>query len=148
MSEFVLGYRRTACRPDELITAVVLPAPAPNEITRFYKISRRREMDISTVSGAFRLVRDRDGAVREVTLAYGGMAETARRAPRTEAWLTGRPWTRETIDEALAMVAGEFTPISDTRGSAEMRGIVARNLLLKFFCDTTGAGASTPEVVA
>jgi len=146
MSEFVLGYRKTASRPDELITAVVLPAPAPDEVTRFYKVSRRREMDISTASGAFRLVRDRNGAVREVTLAYGGMAETARRAQRTEAWLTGRPWTRETIDQALPMVAGEFTPISDTRGSAEMRGIVACNLLMKFFVDTTGAGASTPEM--
>jgi xanthine dehydrogenase small subunit len=148
MSEFVLGYRTTACRPDELITAVVLPAPAPDEVTRFYKVSRRREMDISTASAAFRLVRDRNGTVREVTLAYGGMAETARRAPRTEAWLTGRSWTRETIDQALPMVEGEFTPISDTRGSAEMRGIVARNLLMKFFVDTTGASASTPEVVA
>jgi xanthine dehydrogenase small subunit len=147
IDEFLLGYRRNACRPDELITAVVLPAPAPNEITRFYKISRRREMDISTASAAFRLVRDPGGTVREVTLAYGGMAEMAKRARRTEAWLTGRPWTRQTLEPAADMVAGEFTPISDTRGSAEMRGIVARNLLMKFFVDTSDAGASTPETV-
>ena len=95
----------------------------------------------------FRLVRDPGGTVREVTLAYGGMAEIAKRAHRTEAWLTGRPWTRETLESAADMVAGEFTPISDTRGSAEMRRIVSRNLLMKFYSDTLGAAAFTRQMV-
>jgi xanthine dehydrogenase small subunit len=141
IEQFLTGYRKNACGPDELIVAVMLPAPAAGEITRFYKISRRREMDISTASGAFFLLRDSDGKVQEIILAYGGMAEIARRAPNTEAWLRGRPWTRETVEEAAARVASEFTPISDTRGSAEMRAIVARNLLVKFWSDTAGEGA-------
>jgi xanthine dehydrogenase small subunit len=70
-------------------------------------------------------------------LAYGGMAERTKRAAVTEEFLTGKPWTRETVEQAMPLIAKDFTPISDARASAEYRIAVAKNLLMKFLTETS-----------
>jgi len=134
--DFVTGYRKTVRRPDELITSVILPKPATASRMKAYKISRRRDLDIATVSAGFRVDLSSRGLVEDVVLAYGGMAERTKRAARAEAFLRGKPWKRDVVEEAGAVIQSDFTPISDVRGSAEMRRIAARNLLLKFWHDT------------
>jgi len=137
---FFTGYRRTAASEDELIRAVVLPPVPPGTLIRSYKLSRRRDVDIATVSGGFRLELEDGRRVRGVVLAYGGMAESVRRAKKTEAFLRGRAWDRQTVEEAMQKIDSDFTPISDVRGSAAMRRIAARNLLLKFWAESPGNG--------
>jgi xanthine dehydrogenase small subunit len=137
IEEMIVGYRRTACRPDELITRVFIPTPPPDVIIRSYKISRRHDLDISTVSAAFRLETDVRGTANRVLLAFGGMAEQTRRAVRTEQFLCGKHWSRSVVEEAMEILTKEFDPLSDVRGSAEFRSTVARNLLLKFWDDTS-----------
>jgi xanthine dehydrogenase small subunit len=135
---FVKGYRRTDRRPDELITAIILPRPAAKSQIRTYKVSKRRDLDIATVNAAFRLDLDEQGIVTDVTLAYGGMAECTKRSVSAEAFLKGKVWSRLQVQEAQGFIDKDFSPITDVRGSAEFRRIAARNLLLKFWCDTTG----------
>jgi len=146
VEEMLTGYRRTACKSDELITGVSIPR-IPSDITvRAYKVSRRTDLDISTVSAAFRVRVDSDGRVDDVILAFGGMAEKVRRARSTEDFLQGKPWTREIVDRAMAGLSEEFRPLRDVRGSESFRAAVARNLLLKFWAET--AGATGPHAVA
>jgi xanthine dehydrogenase small subunit len=134
---FAKGYRLTDRRSDELITAIVLPRPSAGTKIRSYKVSKRRDLDIATVSAGFRLDLNKKGIVEDVTLAYGGMAECTKRCASGEAFLKGKPWNRRTVEEAQKMVDKDFRPISDVRGSAEFRKIAARNLLLKFWSETT-----------
>jgi xanthine dehydrogenase small subunit len=134
--EFFAGYRTTACGPDELITSVRIPVPAAGTMMRSFKVSRRRDLDISTVSAAMRLHTTSDGAVDDVVLAYGGMAATPKRAANTERFLTGKPWTRATVEAAQDALASDFTPLDDVRGSAQYRSLIARNLLLKFWASS------------
>jgi len=122
-------------RPDELITAVVLPRPEPDALIKWYKVSKRRDLDISTLSAGFRLRIDAHGTVNDVVLAYGGMAEKVQRASHTERFLLGRRWSRELVEQAMEVIDGDFTPISDARGSANFRRVAARNLLLRFWSD-------------
>jgi len=131
LADFFLAYRKTALRPCEILKTVILPR-ADGFRRMFYKASKRREMDISTVSGCFALKLDGD-RVAEARFAFGGVAATPMRARKTEAVLLGKPWTAATIAEAKAVLAAEFTPISDTRGTAEYRGWVVTGLLEKFF---------------
>jgi xanthine dehydrogenase small subunit len=135
---FAKGYRKTDRRPDELITAVVLPRPSAATRVRSYKVSKRRDLDIATVSAAFRLELDEKGIVSDITLAYGGMAEFTKRSATTESYLKGKLWNRRHVEEAQRLVDADFSPISDVRGSAEFRRVAARNLLLKFWSETTG----------
>ncbi len=135
LEEFIVGYRTTVRRPDELITAVVLPRPEPDALIKWYKVSKRRDLDISTLSAGFRLTLDAHGTVNDVVLAYGGMAEKVQRASHTERFLLGRRWSRDLVEQAMEVIDGDFTPISDARGSADFRRVAARNLLLRFWSD-------------
>ena len=136
LDTFLKGYRVTDRRPDELIRGVLLPTlPLGVQVCSF-KVSKRKDLDIATVSAGFRLALDGAQAVREVILAYGGMAEYVRRAVGTEEFLRGKTWSRDTIEQAMSLIDKDFTPISDVRGSAEFRRIVARNLLFKLWLGT------------
>jgi xanthine dehydrogenase small subunit len=134
IEDFIRGYRKTDLKDDELITSIFLPKPEKNEIIKSYKISKRKDLDISTVSLSCRLVLNKD-KVKEIILAYGGMAETTKRAKKTEEFLTGKEWNRNTIEAAMKILQDEFKPISDARASAEFRKIASSNLLMKMFIE-------------
>jgi xanthine dehydrogenase small subunit len=129
------SYRETASLPGELITRVIIPVQPADARVKSYKVSRRHDLDIATVSAGFRLATDGQDCVREVFLAFGGMAEMTRRAVYTEGFLTGKRWTRSVVEDAMDILAQEFTPLTDVRGSAAFRTTIARNLLLRFWDD-------------
>ena len=136
LEQFITGYRTIDIRPNELITRILVPLPEKGTITRAYKISKRKDLDISTVSGGFHLVK-RDNRVESLKLWYGGMAAMTKRASRAEEYLTGKIWSRENIEHAMTLIDEEFMPISDARAEKEGRVVMARNLLLKFWSETS-----------
>ena len=135
MNNYILGYRKTERKPDEIITTIIIPKPSPKTIVKFYKISKRKDLDISTVSAGFSITLD-DNIVEAITLAYGGMAAITKRATKAKQYLTGKLWVRSTVEQAMKIIAEEFTPISDARSGAEFRTIASKNLLLKFWTET------------
>lgn len=135
IEDFIMGYRKTDLKPDELITSVFIPKPEKDVIIKSFKISKRKDLDISTVSLTSRLVLEK-GKVKEIILAFGGMAETPKRAGITEELLMGKEWNRENIESAMKVLYKEFKPISDARASAEFRKVAARNLLMKFYLES------------
>ena len=140
LDDFITGYRTTVRKPDELITAVVMPKMLSGALVRSYKVSKRKDLDISTVSAGFKVDFENGMSVKDVKLAYGGMAERVKRATDAENLLIGKKWDRETVVKAMEMIEKEFTPISDARGSAEFRRIAAKNLLMKFWGETRNGG--------
>jgi xanthine dehydrogenase small subunit len=136
IDEFFLGYRETALRPGEILVGVQVPSVPAEARAGAYKVSKRRELDISAVAGCFVVGTDPAGIVTHARLGYGGMAATPARATRAEAALLGKPWTEATVEAALPAVDRDFTPIDDHRGSAWYRATVARNLLRGFFLET------------
>jgi len=136
VEQFITAYRQTARSADEIIRSVFIPKPPANAHFRFYKVSKRKELDISTVSLASMLDLSKENRINNVVLAYGGMADRPARAIKTEKWLTGKMWTRQTAEEASLLLASDFSPISDARSGKEARNIIARNLLIKLFVET------------
>ncbi|HEX7574093.1 MAG TPA: xanthine dehydrogenase small subunit, partial [Bacteroidota bacterium] len=128
---FFTGYRKTLREPDELILALRIPPP-DGALIRSYKVSKRRDLDIATLSAGFRLSVTGGGDVESLTIAYGGMAERTKRAVKTEQYLIGKPWSRDRVEAAGEYMSQDFSPITDVRGSAEFRMLAAKNLLLKF----------------
>ncbi|HBS85577.1 MAG: xanthine dehydrogenase small subunit [Bacteroidetes bacterium GWF2_38_335] len=135
-ADFITGYRKNALKKDEIIFGVNLPVPAKNELVEFYKVSKRHDMDISTVSGAFRLILKKDGTVDLINLVFGGMADRTKKAEKTMAFLTGKKWNEENVKKAMKILEKEFTPLSDARSGAEFRNSAAANLLMKFHVRT------------
>lgn len=136
IDDFFLGYRKTALEGDEIVFAIDVPRVPPGAFCASYKVSKRREMDISAVAAGM-YVEVVDGVVKEIRLRYGGMAAvSAAPATRTEAALLGRPWTEANVEAALSCVDADFLPIADQRASARYRGRVARNLLRGFYLES------------
>jgi len=144
LEDFFLDYRKTELKPDEVIASVRIPKPAAGQAFRVYKISKRYDQDISTVCGAFSVVRE-DGVVKSARIAFGGMAAIPRRVREAEAALVGRPIDEETTRACAAAIRDAFSPLSDWRGSAEYRSRVAANLAERFRRDLAG---ETVEVMA
>src|SRR5437588_5081258 len=137
LDEFFVAYRKTALRLGEILKSVVLPRPQADIQThrRFFKVSKRREMDISTVAACFAVALDQRGIITKARLAYGGVAALPVRAKKTEAALLRKHWSDSNCEEVLPIIEDEFTPISDVRGSAVYRQKLIANLLRKFFAD-------------
>jgi xanthine dehydrogenase small subunit len=144
IDRFITGYRETVRRPDELITGITVPLPSADDLVRAFKVSKRKDLDIATVSGAFRLrlVGDR---IEEAVFAFGGMAASTQRVFPAEDLLRGRTWTRANAEAAAEIVYNHFTPLSDARSGAEFRRIAARNLVLKYWAETTGMSTGSPN---
>jgi xanthine dehydrogenase small subunit len=137
IGDFITDYRKTDIQPDEIIYAIEIPIPDPQVKIRSYKVSKRRELDISTVSACFRLeLNEATGKINDIVLAYGGMAATPSRAKNAEKYFKDKKWDQDAVDQAMKIVREEFTPLSDARSGNEFRKIVAANLLQAFFNDT------------
>jgi xanthine dehydrogenase small subunit len=139
LEKYFIAYGKQDRQPGEFVEKVTVPVPARGENFAIYKISKRRDEDITATLGAFFLRLASDGTVAEVRIAYGGMAATPKRASAVEAALIGKKWTEETVVAAMAEYATDFSPLTDMRATAEYRSMAARNLLLRFFAETSGA---------
>jgi len=132
LSDFFLGYRRTALEPGELIRAVRIARPMPS-FQRFYKVSKRVLDDISTVAGGFGLTLDAEGKVTRFGVGLGGVAAVPLAAPSLEQVARGRLWNEATLELILAEATRLGTPQSDLRGSAAYRRAMLGKLIEKFF---------------
>jgi xanthine dehydrogenase small subunit len=139
INRFYTGYRKTVMAADEIITAVHIPLPADDEYFRLYKISRRKDLDISALAAAIR-VRVNAGKIADVRIAYGGVGPTIVRMASVEEFLLNKAFNETTFNEAAKLARGEVKPISDVRGSADYRRQLAGNILLKFFAECSGEG--------
>jgi xanthine dehydrogenase small subunit len=148
LKDFFIAYGKQDRQPGEFVESVTIPYLPAGENFACYKISKRRDEDISSVCGAFRVFVNDAGLVGMARIAFGGMAATPKRAKAVEAALTGKPWTQETIEAALPAFADDFQPITDMRASREYRLLVAQNLLRRFHLETTGAGERLVREVA
>jgi len=125
IEKFFLGYRKTALKPGEWVSEIEIDIPAVNERLRLRKISQRKDLDISCVNLAMRYSPDRN----EIRLAFGGVAATPVRLPKTEKFLKGKTLSRELFPAVMGLMQSEISPQSDLRGSAAFRRVLAENLL-------------------
>jgi xanthine dehydrogenase small subunit len=137
LEDFFIAYGKQDRQPGEFVEALRVPVPAAGEEFAIYKVTKRRDEDITATLGAFRLSRAADGTVAAIHIAYGGMAATPKRATAVEAALLGRPWSEETVAAAMESYAEDFQPLTDMRATAEYRALAARNLLMRFYLETT-----------
>ena len=142
LEDLYLDYRRTAMQPGEFVERIDVPLPRPGVHFAAYKVSKRPEQDISAVCAGFRLELE-DGRVRDIRIGLGGVAATPLRAVSVEAVLQGKAWSEVTVRAGMAEMDRAIAPISDMRSTAAYRSAIARNLLHKFFLETTPHAART-----
>ena len=141
--DFYLGYKQLDLRDNEIIASIRCPIVGKNETLKLYKVSKRRDMDISTFTAAF-LIGQQDNTITHARVAIGGAGPTVLRAPKAETAMTDQPLSLETMCRAGVIARDEITPISDVRGSDAYRYQLAENIFAKCYHDLTGSG-DAPE---
>ncbi len=144
INAFYRGYKTLDLLPDELITRVTIPIPSQDETLRLFKVSKRRDLDISAFTAAF-LMRVEDRRLSGVRVAFGGVAATVIRMPDVEHFLEGKEIAEETFRRAGEIAREAIHPITDVRGSAAFRSTLAENILMKLYFDL--AAAARPELL-
>ncbi|OAP38126.1 FAD-binding molybdopterin dehydrogenase [Sinorhizobium glycinis] len=140
LENFFIAYGKQDRRPGEFVESIFVPALAEDDRFAAYKVTKRRDEDISALLGAFRISLEAD-RVKTARIAFGGMAATPKRAKAVEAALMRQPWTEDTVRIAQAAFETDFQPISDWRATGAYRMLAAKNLLMRFFLESMGEKA-------
>ncbi len=135
LCDFYIDYMKNHLEPGEFVQGLHVPLSVARRRIRGYKISKRFDCDISALCAGFSILVEGD-VVREVRLAFGGMAATVKRGAQAEAALVGQPWTLASVRAAQAALEQDFKPLSDMRASDEYRMTVAKNLIERLWLET------------
>ncbi len=139
LENYFIDYGRQDRAPGEFVESIIIPRPRGQKIAA-YKVSKRAHSDISAVAAGFCLSVE-DGIITQARVAFGGMSGIPKRAAQAEAALTGQPFAEAAFEAAARAVAGDFTPLSDWRASADYRQLVAANLFRRFWAEQGDAPA-------
>lgn len=131
LSEFYLAYKKIKLGKDELITGVTVPIPGSKDYFENYKVSQRRDLDISTVNASFRFSME-GSKIKHAFIAYGGVAATTVRLNKLEKSLEGKVVDSELIRKTTETIRTSIKPLSDVRGSSNYRLQLSANLFQKF----------------
>ncbi len=134
-AEFMVGPKRTARLPGELITAVTVPVA--DGYQGYSKVGVRNAMVIATASVALAVQGGR------VAIALGSVGPTILRCPEAEAFATAHAdiaagrLAADVVDECIDLVRAAARPIDDHRSSAAYRrhavGVLAGRQLRRAF---------------
>lgn len=153
-TKYWTGYRQTQKKADEIITQIDLPLlknPATT-LTRLYKTSQRKDMDISAVSAAFKAswtpLKKSEAKLSHLSLALGGVAATPIRICEVEKTILSQPISSfhepsflQTLENC---VQKEVKPLSDFRGSETFRRLLVLQFLKSFLFEVQQSALKTP----
>lgn len=120
LGEFVLGPRKTALAPDELLSAIHVPAPCQPARSHFIKLGARKYLVISIAMVAV-VLEVKDARVQAARIAVGSCSPVARRLPQLENELAGAQLGGSLGDRARPQHLQPLQPIDDARASARYR---------------------------
>ncbi|MBX3567339.1 MAG: xanthine dehydrogenase family protein subunit M [Rhizobiaceae bacterium] len=139
LPEFLLGNRRTAIRPDELITAIHVPKTACSGRSAFVKLGARRYLVISIAMAAARIAVDRASIVTEAAIAVGACSAVAQRLAGMERSIVGTRVGPQLDDILASAPLDELSPIDDVRGGADYRLDAAREIVARAVAQAAAA---------
>ncbi len=146
VEEFMLGVRRTALAPDELLVAIELPLRSTRARSGFLKLGHRRSLVISITMVAAAVDFDAHGRLERCAIAVGACSPACVRLRALESRLLGAPraalarrFDASVCDETLA----PLQPIDDVRATAGYRRhaavALARRLVAELALDPAPA---------
>ncbi len=132
--DFFTDYYETVLRPDELLTGLRVPIPAPHTGSVHLKFLPRTADDYATVGVAATVQIDPStGTCQTCRIALGSVGSTPLRAQQAEALVQGQALSIALLREAGAVAQQQTDPLNDTRGSASykraMAGVFVRRAL-------------------
>ena len=123
IATFHLGLFETALDPDEILTAIRVPAATAGMGSAYVKFER--QVGDFAMAAAAALLTVRNGRVDRVRLALTNVGPTPLRAEVAEAALAGSDASDAAIDDAVAGIAAAIEPWADLRASVDVKRSMA-----------------------
>ena len=135
---FYQGYKKLDLRFDEIVVAIKIPLPTPDEAIKLYKMSMRKDLDISAVTFAGLIKLDNNKKISQIKLALGGVGPTVMRLSTIEKNLIGEDFSREAFINVAKSLPEYISPLDDLRASKKYRMLLSQNFIKKFFDEVSG----------
>lgn len=123
------GYKKLDLKDDELVSKVSIPKTSGQ--FKLYKVSVRKDLDISTVTFAAKYEIE-NNKFKSIDIAFGGVGPKVLKVSGVSNSALGQTLSADLFSKLADDVISEVTPMSDHRGSKEFRFKLCQNLLLKF----------------
>ena len=120
LAHFILGPRKTARRPDELVSAILVPKPEFEARSHFLKLGARHYLVIS-ITMASVVIEHAAGVVRGARIAVGACSPVAQRLTALEDALLGQPMDTSLPGHVRPEHLAPLVPIDDVRATAGYR---------------------------
>ncbi len=146
VAELITDFYETSLAPDELVSELLVPLPAPDTKSVYLKYITRSSEDRPCV-GATGIVRlDGAGRIADLRAVIGGIAGKPLRLPEVEAQARGESPSEELFRAIGEQYTAAADPVDDVRGSAAYRkrmvGVFARRALQAAAAGQAGAWKS------
>ena len=132
LKSFFLDYKKTDLATDEYIADFSFELPDKEPFFNFEKVSKRTHLDIATVNTAINLTMTRN-LIYDMGLSMGGVAAIPVFLTQTVRFLKGKELSVTLLKEAEEILQSEISPISDVRGTATYKRLLARQLFRAHF---------------
>lgn len=132
LKEFYKGYKKIDLKEGEILEQIQFDIPDNSSKFHFEKVSQRKYFDIASVNFASKFDLNND-TIQTAHLAVGGVGPIPTYLHKTAAFLKGKTINETNIREAIILLNKEISPISDARGSAEYKRLLARQLFIAQF---------------
>ena len=130
IKDFFRGYRKNSLKSNELIFKVMVPKTKKRDSIFSWKLSKRYDQDISTLSLAAKLKMDKNHTIEHIILSAGGVGPTPLLLDKTSKLLKDSN-LRFNQNSLLTALSHDISPISDLRGTAKYRSAAMVGLIKK-----------------
>jgi aerobic carbon-monoxide dehydrogenase medium subunit len=141
--DFYKGAYVTALQPDEILTAIRIPAPPTGHGFAYEKL-KRKVGDYATAAAAVILTMS-GGRVATCSIGLTNVADTPLWAEEAGRILAGSTLDADTIKNAVAAAEAITSPASDTRGPARYRTKMAGVMLSRALARARGRAGDHPS---
>ena len=125
LEDFFTSLFESSLGPDEFLTGLTLPQPAPGSVGAFIKLETNAN-DLAIVNVAVQIAIDSSGICQSARVALGGgVNEIPLRSASAEKLLEGQKLTDALLQEVGKAVQADISPMADHRSSAEYRAAMA-----------------------
>jgi xanthine dehydrogenase YagS FAD-binding subunit len=111
--------------PNELVEEIFIPHPKPGTRSCYLKFRERESFDwaMSSVAVAAQM---EGNTIRDVRVVLGGVAPKPWRSPEAEAALKGKPFSRETANQAAEAALADAKPLSQNGYKVPLTKVLIR----------------------
>jgi carbon-monoxide dehydrogenase medium subunit len=136
VEEFCVGPGKNTLQPGELLVTLLFPPPGTKCGSAYERFIPRNEMDIAVAgAGSWLQVSADSKTIEGARIGLCAVAPTPKFAAEASQWLSGKPATAETFQEAGELAKKVASPITDMRGTAEYRvhlvGVLVKRTLTR-----------------